>query len=610
MIATLESLPALAFVFGTGALAQWLAWRVRLPAILFLLAAGFLVGPVFHAFDPADAFGPAFRPVVSLAVGLILFEGGLTLRFDELKGSGVIVRNLVTIGAVVTWGLSLLAAVTIAGVDIGVAALVGALLVLTGPTVVIPLIRHVQPRPPLGPILRWEGILIDPIGALLALLVLEALTSLPGSGVQHVVFGVLRTLAFGGGIGWIGGRMVAHLFERYLVPDMLHVPFTFGSVAAAFAVTNALQPEAGLLAVTIMGIVLGNRRTLETAHIAEWKEQLSTILVSALFVCIAARLDLDQLTSMGWRAVLYTGVLIVVVRPLAVWVSTLGSGLPWPDRAFLMAVAPRGIVVAAVSAEFSLHYEQTDPAGAGAIVALVFPVIVLTVLFYGLMAGPIARRLGVAQADPQGVLLVGADQVGREIAVALREQGVEVLVVDTNASNAAAARTLGLRTWHGSVLSTRFADEADLAGIGNVLAMTPSAEVNRLALRQFQTTFGRARLYRVVGPPGSREERGAHMPGRILFRDVATIEVLRDAVQHGARIRSTKITEQFGPEDYAARYPDPAWPLFVIGADGRLQVVTSDQAPSLRRGCTVLTLVPAAVAAARAPHAERPVTPS
>lgn len=592
MLATLDSLPALAFVFGIGALAQWLAWRVRLPAILFLLIAGFLAGPVSGVFDPAEAFGVAFRPMVSLAVALVLFEGGLSLRFDELRGSGIVVRNMVTIGVVVTWGLSTLAGVTVAGVDVGVATLVGAILVLTGPTVVIPLVRHVQPRQPLGPILRWEGILIDPIGALLALLVLEALTGAPGAGAQQVALGLLRTIVFGGGLGFLLGHTTAVLFERFLVPDMLHVPFTFGAVGVAFATANVLQPEAGLLAVTVMGIVLGNRHAFDTVHIAEWKEQLSTILVSALFVCIAARLELQELTQMGWRAVFYTAALVLVVRPIAVLASTVGTGLPWRDRAFLMAVAPRGIVVAAVSAEFALHFEHSHPSESGVIVALVFPVIVLSVLFYGFAAGPIARWLGVAQSDPQGVLVIGANLFGRELGVALRDRGIDVLLVDTNASNAATARTMGLRTWHGSVLSSRFDDEADLAGIGSVLALTPSAEVNRLALRQFATTFGRARLFRAVSQFVSREERSAAMPGRILFSADANGEWLSAQLQAGGRIRATRLTEQFGPDAYAALYPAPALPLCVIGPDAKVQMVTADQPPVLRVGCTVLTLVP------------------
>lgn len=593
MFAALTGLSALALVLGSGAVLQWLAWRLRIPAILLLLCAGFLAGPVLGVLDPDAVFGVAFRPLVSLAVGLILFEGGLTLRFEELRGTGIVVRNLVTIGVMVTWALSTLAGVYIAGVEFDVALLVGAILVLTGPTVVIPLVRHVRPHPPLGPILRWEGILVDPIGAVLALLVLEALRSAEMATGGQIVLGIVRTLLFGGALGALSGWGLARAFEKYIVPDMLHVPATLGAVAATFALANALQAEAGLLAVTVMGIVMTNRKSLDLAHIAEWKEHLVTILLAVLFLCIAARLTLPQLTELGWNAVLYTGALLLVIRPIAVLLSTVRTALPWRDRAFLMAMAPRGIVVAAVSSEFSLYFEQSGRDGSSQIVALVFPVIVLSVLFYGVVAGPLARRLGVAEADPQGVLIVGAGLAARELGTALRDLGLDVLLVDTNPRNTAAARTIGLRTWHGSVLSQRFAEEAELAGIGNCIAMTPSSEVNRLALRQFQSTFGRASVFRTANLAGGREEQ--NMPGRVLFQGGLTVDVLRDRLQAGDRIRATRLTDRFGPAEYAAQYPPPALPLFVVTADRKLEFVTTEQPAVLRVGTTVLTLVPAKV---------------
>lgn len=581
------TLLTIALLLATGAAVQWLAWRVRMPAILFLLTTGFLVGPVLGWFEPEQAFGDLFRPLVSLAVGIILFEGGLTLRFDELRGAGSVVTRLVSVGALATWALSTLAAVWIAGVRFEIALLVGAILVLTGPTVVIPLVRHVRPRPPLGPILRWEGILIDPIGALLALLVLEALTGKEADGAA-IALGIARTLAFGGGLGMVSGWIVARSLERFVVPDQLHVPVTIGAVGLTFALANTLQPEAGLLATTVMGIVLANRRQLDIEHVADWHEPLVTMLLAMLFVTIAARLPLATLTGVGGRAVAYTAVLILIVRPIAVLVSTVGSSLSWRDRGFLMAMAPRGIVVAAVSSEFSLHLEHSGVPGGQLVVGLVFPAIVLSVLAYGFGARPMARLLGTAQADPQGALLVGADVVARELGHALREQGIEVLLVDTNHAHTTAARTSGLRTWQGSVLSQRFSEEAELAGIGHMLALLPSDEVNRLALEQFLPTFGRAHLFRVAT---TGRKRGEPTIGRVLFREGMTADALRDLLHDGARIRATRLTEQFGPERYREQYGQQVVPLFVLTADKKLQVVTADSPPNLRVGCTVLGLV-------------------
>ncbi len=580
---------SIALLLGAGAAVQWLAWRLRVPAILFLLLTGFLIGPILGWFRPEDAFGDVFRPLVSLAVGIILFEGGLTLRFDELRGAGRVVTRLVSVGALVTWALTTLAGVWIAGVRFEIALLVGAILVLTGPTVVIPLVRHVRPRPPIGPILRWEGILIDPIGAVLALLVLEALTGHESTGMA-VAFGIVRTLAYGGGLGLLAGWAVARSLERFIVPDRLHVPVTFGAVALTFALANTLQAEAGLLAVTVMGIVLANRSRLDIEHVAEWHEPLVTMLLALLFVTIAARLPSATLTRLGASTLLFTAFLIVVVRPIAVAVSTVGSSLGWRDRAFLMAMAPRGIVVAAVSSEFSLHLEHSGVPGGQVLVGLVFPVIMLSVLVYGFGARPFAKMLGVAQADPQGVLLVGADQVARELGYALKEQGIEVLLVDTNHAHTTAARTSGLRTWQGSVLSQRFAEEAELGGIGHMLALTPSDEVNRLALEQYLPTFGRARLYRLASAAGKKAEES--VVGRELFEKGLDAEALRNMLHEGARIRATKLTEQFGPEEYRRPYGEHVRPLFVLTADRNLQVVTADKPAGLKSGQTVLGLVP------------------
>lgn len=583
-----ETLLILALLFGAGATVQWLAWRLRIPAILMLLLTGFLVGPLLGLFQPEQVFGDLFRPLVSLAVGIILFEGGLTLRFDELRGAGRVVVLLCSVGAAATWALSTAAAYWLVGVSFEVALLAGAILVLTGPTVVIPLLRHVRPREPLGSILRWEGILIDPIGAVLAILVLDALTgssATPGA----IVLSIGKTLASGLGCGLGIGYGLARGLERFTIPDRLHVPVTFGAVALAFAGANWLQGESGLLAVTVMGILLANRSRLDIEHVLEWHEQLVTMLLALLFVTIAARLPLATLTALGFGAVLFTAALVLVVRPVSVWLATLGSKLSWRERAFLMAMAPRGIVVAAVSSEFSLHLEHSGVPGGQQLVGLVFPAIVLTVVVYGFAARPFGRLLGVAGGDAQGVLLVGADLMARELALALREQGIPTLLVDTNHAHTAAARTSGLRTWQGSVLSQRFAEEADLGGLGHMLALTPSAEVNRLALEQFLPTFGRKHLYRL---PARGKARRSEPMGRVLFAEDLDAEALRTRLQQGARIRATKLTEQFGPEQYEKQHGGRAKPLFVLPGDGRLLVVTTDAPAALKVGCTVLALLP------------------
>ena len=579
----------IALLLGAGAGMQWIAWRLKVPAILLLLLTGFAAGPLLGWFEPERTFGGLFRPLVSLAVGIILFEGGLTLRLGDLGGAGNIVMRLCTVGAAVSWILTTLLAQWIAGLSFELALLVGAILVLTGPTVVIPLVRHVRPRKPLGPILRWEGILIDPIGAVLALLVLEALTG--HDSAADIGVGIGKTLLYGGGLGAAAGWLLAQALERFAIPDRLHVPVTFGAVGLSFALANTLQPEAGLLAVTVMGIILANRSKLDVEHVLEWHEPLVTMLLALLFVTIAARLELETLTSLGVEAALFTLALIVIVRPAAALLSTVGTKLAWRDRAFLMAMAPRGIVVAAVSSEFSLHLDHYGVAGGQEVLALVFPAIVLTVIAYGFGARPFARWLGAAQADPQGAVIVGADLLGRELGHALQEQGFDVLLVDTNSAHTATARTAGLPTFQGSVLSHRFSEDATLDGIGNLLAMTPSDEVNRLAVEQFVPTFGRPNLYRAAS--SSLRKPADAQPGRALFAPDLDVAALRSQLERGARIRATKLTEKFDEANYRDRYGERARPLFLIDAERRLQVVTAENPPTLKVGQTVLALVEA-----------------
>ncbi|MCA8976626.1 MAG: sodium:proton antiporter [Planctomycetes bacterium] len=589
MLSHLPPLPALAFILGIGALAQWTAWRLRIPAILLLLLVGFAAGPITGILDIHEVFGELLHPIVSLAVGFVLFEGGLTLRFHELRGTGTIVRNLVSIGAIVTWLGTTAIGHWLIGIDLAIALLVGALLTLTGPTVVTPLVRHVRPQAPLGAILRWEGILIDPIGAMLAIVVFQAIAGGVDATAGSIALGVLRLAAAGCGIGLLAGWILARALERFLVPDMLHVPVTLGMVTAAFVGADSIEHEAGLFAVTVMGMLLANRQALDVDHIAEWKENLSTILLSVLFVSIAAHLRLEPLYELGFAAVLFALTLIILVRPLAILLSTIGSTLRWRDRAFLMAMAPRGIVVAAVSSQLALDLQQRGNPHANTVLALVFPTIVITVLVYGLAARPFGRAIGVSQGAPQGALIVGADIVGREIGTALRDQGFAVLLVDTNARSAANARTLGLPTFHGSVLSSRFAESADLTCLGHLLALLPSDEVNRLAQQELLPTFDRSNLFRVA-PMGRGKSGEAVELGRVLFRADATADWLRERLHAGATIKATKLTEHFGPEEFVAHNHDRAVPLFVLGSDQTLRVVSAEAPPVLQTGQTVLSL--------------------
>ncbi|MEM7623421.1 MAG: cation:proton antiporter, partial [Planctomycetota bacterium] len=445
-------------LLGIGA--QWIAWRVRMPSILLLLALGFAVGPgsawLFgdedRLLDPNAVFGDLLLPLVGVSVGLILYEGGLTLRFSEIRGVARSVVMLVTVGALVTWALAALAGGWVLGLPVSLAVLLGAVLIVTGPTVIGPLLTHIRPAGQVGPTLKWEGIVIDPIGALAAVLTLEVI--LIGSAPEatgSVALALVKTIVFGGGIGLLAAGAIVVLLERFLVPESLQNPVSLVFLICAYTLSNAAQAESGLLAATVMGIALANQTRIDTGHILEFKENLRVLIIGVLFIVLAARIDVDELLSVGLLPVLgFLGLMIVVVRPASVLLSTIGGNLTWRERLMICALAPRGIVAAAVSSVFALSLESAVAAGTielespGRLVSLTFLVIVGTVLFYGFFAPVAADLLRISDKDPQGVVIIGASKLARVMAGALSRRGARVLLVDTNRSNVTAARLEGL----------------------------------------------------------------------------------------------------------------------------------------------------------------------
>jgi NhaP-type Na+/H+ or K+/H+ antiporter len=436
----------LASILLLGIGAQWLAWRLRLPSILLLLLVGLAAGPLSgnRLLDPDELFGDSLLPFVSLAVATILLEGGLTLRFRKLRGAGRAVTQLVVVGVPVTWALATLAARWTLGMEWRLALLLGAILVVTGPTVILPLLRHIRPRGAAGSLVRWEGIVTDPIGAVLAVLVFQGMFLAGRQATAEAVLGLLKALLAGGAAGVLGAGLLVLLLRRRLVPDYLHSGVALAIAIGAFLASNAVQHESGLLAVTLMGVALANQELAHVEHIIEFKENLRVLLISTLFILLAARLPIEEFREFDLHNLLFVAVLIVVVRPITIYLGTLGAGLTWRERAFAAWMAPRGIVAAAVASVFALDLAQAGYPDPDRLVSSVFAVILVTVTLYGLTAGPLARRLGLSEENPRGVLVLGAHSWARELAKVLASAGIEVLLVDANRREVRAARMAGL----------------------------------------------------------------------------------------------------------------------------------------------------------------------
>ena len=577
-----------------GVSAHWLAWRSKVPAILLLLITGFIAGPVTGFLDPDALFGDLLFPLVSLAVGLILFEGGLSLRLAELRTIGRALRSLVLVGAAVSWILTTVAAWLFLDLAFPLALLLGAILVVTGPTVIIPLLRQIKPKEPVNSLLKWEGILIDPLGATLALLVFEGIRHTgTGTAAATVVLAIVRTLLLGGSLGLAGGVVLSRLLQRYWIPDYLQNPVSMMFVLCVFTLSNAAQHESGLLAVTVMGVYLANQTRAEVRHIVEFKENLRVLLIAGLFIVLSARLQLHELSALPLASIAFFAAIVLVARPASVFISTAGTSLARNEKFFLSWVAPRGIVAASVSSVFALRLTEAGHNDAGLIASATFLVIIGTVVLYGLTAGPVARRLEIAQPNPRGLLFLGAHPWARALAKALQEAGIPVLVCDTNRGNITKARMDGLRTYHGDVLSEHGTESANLSGIGGFLALTPNNDTNALACKHFEPIFGRVRVFQLsAADPGGkgRQERPRHLRGRDLFGTKSTYAEISKRFDNGAEFKSTPLTDEFTFDSFKAHYGERALPLMVIGKDGFPEPLTDDDGILPQPGQTLLSL--------------------
>ena len=575
-----------------GGSAQWLGWRLKLPSILLLLIFGMLAGPDGVGLIPTEAmFGDLLLPLVAIAVAILLFEGGLTLHLPELGDQLRVVGRLVTLGAAITWGFSALAAHYVLGLSWPLAILIGSILTVTGPTVVIPLLRQIRPTGPGGAVLKWEGILIDPIGAVLAVLVFEALVD---GAVASAFGGIGKTLVFGSLFGLLPAFLLVICLERYWIPDHLHSASALALALLGYALANGFQHESGLLAVTVMGVALANQDRVDITHITEFKENLQILIISALFVVLAAGVEWSALAELiNLRFALFLAILVLLVRPLAVSLCTLDGRLKGSDRLFVAAMAPRGVVAAAVTAVFALRLEEEGFAGAEQLVPIMFLVIAGSVAIYGLIGRPLALRLGLAERNPNGFLIIGAHPFARGLAKALQGAGLPIFLVDTNPGLVRLASEGGLPAYHGSVLSDQASQDLDLPVIGNLLALTANDEVNALSARHYLHLFGRQNLFQLAPGRGSQGDSSKLAPGlraRVLGSASLTYEELQRRYASGHRFISERWTGEVGVGAWAREHGEEAIPLIVVRPSGAVTVGSPGQALDIRAGDTVVAM--------------------
>ncbi len=565
-----EILIKLAVIGVLGSLAQWFSWWVKLPSILFLLLLGFLVGPITGYLNPDEVFGDMLFPMVSLAVSVILFEGALTLNFHEIKGLQQVIRRLVSTGTLICWVIIAVATHYLIGFDWQMSFLFGALVVVTGPTVIVPMLRTVRVNNKIANILRWEGIIIDPIGALLAVLVFTFIVSSQAGGneISHVLMVFTKLIVIGTVLGIIAGQALGLILKHHLLPEYLHNIFTLTLVFGVFGLSNHLEHESGLLAVTVMGIWLANMKGVHIEEILNFKESLSILLISGLFIILASRIDFEQIKSLGWASIAIFLMIQFFARPIKVWISTLGSNLNWQEKVMVSWIAPRGIVAAAVSALFAIKLEAINYPNADLLVSLTFIIIITTVVFQSATSRPLAKALGVAEPEALGMLIVGANPVVQAIALVLQKEGVSFVIADSYWQQIKQARMQGFNTYYGNPVSKHADQHLHLIGIGHLLGMSMNRHLNTLAAKKYAAEFGKKNIYTLRPNVDKNKDSEKHLStidfrGNILFGG-KTYAQLASILSQGGEVKSTLITDEFTFKNYLEKHQSQVTPLFAI----------------------------------------------
>ncbi len=548
---------AIALVGGLGVGSQWLAWRLRMPAIVLMLLAGVVIGPVLGVLDPARDFGPLMAPIIAIAVAIILFEGGLTLNFHKLRDAAIGVRRLVFVGAPLGWVVSALSLHYGAGLTWSSSWVFGGILIVTGPTVIAPLLRTARLSRRPAQLLQWEAIVNDPLGAMAAVLAFEVVLVLNaaetmGSALLDLAIGISAALA----LGLAAGYGLAAAFRRGWVPEFMKVSILFALLVGIFGISDAVLHESGLLAVTVMGIVIANANLPSYEELRRFKEHATILLVSGVFILLAANLDFAALELLTWRAAIFLALIIFVARPVTVLVSLIGSGVPWREQVLVAFTGPRGVVLVAVAGLFAERLLALGFEDAALIGPLAFVLVAATVVLHGFTLKPFARFLGLAGAGNPGVLIIGGSPWTTALAEALVKAEVPILMTDPNFGHLRAARAAGIETYSGDILSEGAEQRLELISYATVLAGTDNDAYNTLVATDLAPEFGRENVFQVARAKTEslRHALPATLGGRP-FAHGATFDEMNRHIAEGWTFRVTRLTEEFGLEAWSAKRP-------------------------------------------------------
>ncbi len=581
----------LAGIIILGILAQWVAWKFKIPAILPLILIGLLVGPfaTFFTNDGTKLIQPIWNGeeglfpgeslfyFVSLAISIILFEGGLTLRRSEILNVGPVILKLITIAVIITFFGAGLAAHFIFGLSWSISFLFSSLIIVTGPTVITPILRNIPLKKDISAVLKWEGILIDPIGALVAVLVFEFIKA--GGGEEFtstalIEFGKIVIVGFT--FGFTFAHALAFSLKKKIIPHYLLNVVTLATVLGVFVVSDIFAHESGLLSVVIMGMVLGNINLPYIDEILYFKESLSVLLISILFILLSANINIEDLELIyNWQAALLFIIIVFVVRPIGVFLSSIHSGLKINEKLFISWVGPRGIVAAGIASLFGLKLHKEGVTGAEYITPLVFMVVLGTVLLNATTARIFAKLVGVFLNKSEGILIVGASKISRLIAVYLKTNNRHVVLVDSNKNNINIAKELGLEAIEGNIYGDQLQDNIELNDVGYLMALTANSDINKYAIDKFKEQFGEFGSFRLITSEEMKNPK--NNPEEGLFSHTDDYYKLMDLAERYPSIQEIKIKDKNHYKtiiDLTNQDKDII-PLFIKDADKKIKIISS-----------------------------------
>ncbi|MEL7056920.1 MAG: sodium:proton antiporter [Pseudomonadota bacterium] len=598
---------ACALIGALGVGAQWLGWRLQAPAIVLMSLAGLAVGPLWSVafgeplLDPQATFGDVFRPIVSLAVAVILFEGGLVLKFENLREAGAAVRRMIFVGGPLAWLLGTFAARYAAGLDWASATVFAGVMVVTGPTVIIPLLRQSKLGGRPAQFLKWEGIVNDPIGALFAVAAFEFIrVASEGQSLFGAGLWIIMAACYGIILGVVFGWLMSKAFREGWTPEYLKAPLILASIILCYTLAEMFQKEIGLVAVTAYGMMLGNSKLAGLTELQKFKEDIAILLVSGVFVMLTADLTpaiIAQAININTLAFLLC--MLFVVRPLSVWIATYGT-LSRKEAILLGWIAPRGIVAVAVSGLFgSLLVDLSREgrfffSGADQITPLAFAMVFTTVVMHGFTIGPLSRALGLARKEKPGVLIVGANAWSVQFARALEQSDIEVIVADSNYRRLKSSRDAGLDIFMGEVLSEDAEIKLDHARFSTVIALSTNDSYNALVCSHFAPEVGRHMVYQLsINDDEENDDRGlsSNARGRTLIRRGRTYDSLIRDQYRGWEFARTRLTDKYSLDQFRKDRPD-ADIVAEIRPDGTLLLLGPNREARGGEGAILLSFAP------------------